>query len=574
MPKEHTSWSRRLRWVLPFICAMLPIVILSQYASRIATQSVRDLIDVQNNSVTSNLSHILNQEFQKIFALAGALANVPGTIAALEEKDPFVLFNRLKTIVVAFPQVSHAFVVDTQGKLLGIYPPDQEQMNSSIATSDWFKSLKQHEKPVVSGMYRDPRSNRDHAESFLVVIATPIKAADESMLGALVLEYKASRFSQWLENIEVPQGGELFLVDHTGTLLARQGSPMESELYREYAAVPAVQEALQGKFITETYIDPLRGRTMIGTFLPVAVGRSYWVVIAHRPADEALSEIRRIRLNIGIAGGALTLVTFLLVVSLARMSAKNLRLNSQLEHKNQMLQDFTSLVSHQLRAPVTSMGWTLEIILDGDCGELPPDARKELISLQAVNRQNRALIDDILNISRLDRGVIVADVKPVKLSDIAERALRDYRTAIEQRGLKLSTEGFEQCITVSADKEKMAEAVTNAISNAIKHTQHGGITLRLRGTDEFGYIEVIDTGEGMPKDVLERLFTRDQIRKSNTSSESSSGLGLYIAQQFMRIQGGDIVVTSTVGQGSTFTYSIPKAKDTEGSTQPPPSAEG
>ena len=103
----------------------------------------------------------------------------------------------------------------------------------------------------------------------------------------------------------------------------------------------------------------------------------------------------------------------------------------------------------------------------------------------------------------------------------------------------------------------MAEAVTNAISNAIKHTKEGGLTISLRKDDAFGYIDVTDTGEGMTDDILRSLFNRAGVKSSNTDSASSTGLGLFIARNFMQLQGGDITVTSKPGKGSTFAYKIP-----------------
>ena len=110
-----------------------------------------------------------------------------------------------------------------------------------------------------------------------------------------------------------------------------------------------------------------------------------------------------------------------------------------------------------------------------------------------------------------------------------------------------------------ADKDKAVEAVANAISNSIKHTKKGGITLKLFKDGTKGYIEVIDTGEGMPEEILKNLFTRDGIRGSNTDSSKSTGLGLYITKKFMELQGGDVWATSEPGKGSVFHYALPLA---------------
>ena len=226
----------------------------------------------------------------------------------------------------------------------------------------------------------------------------------------------------------------------------------------------------------------------------------------------------------------------------------------------QMKDDFISFVSHQLKAPVTAMRWTLENISDGDYGPVPEAIKEPLESLRGVNAQNFQLINDILNASRIDRGVIAVETKPVKMKDVIDRALRDYRPAIEKAGLTLTIILGNDDLTVEVDLEKMAEAVTNSLSNAIKHTKTGGLTVRNYRDGDFGCIDVSDTGEGMPQAIIDKLFTRTGVLGTNTVAEKSAGLGLYIAKHFMELQGGDIRVTSTLGKGTTFTYRVPLAK--------------
>lgn len=313
------------------------------------------------------------------------------------------------------------------------------------------------------------------------------------------------------------------------------------------------------RFLQQEYVDPLMGIRMVAVMQSVAVGPSRWIVVAQQPVTEAYAVLHSVRLRISLAGAVLTFVTVLTVLALASAERKNEKLNAALEARNSTLQDITSFVSHQLRAPITAMRWTIESMLDGDNGPITPDLKTALVQLQDVAIQNGNLINDILNVSRIDRGVIDVAVAPVALNEIAERALRDYRVALEKAGLSLTLEGMESMVMVLADKDKMAEAVTNAISNAINHTKQGGVTIRLRSDASMGYIDVADTGEGMPPDIMEKLFNRAGVKGSNTDSSASTGLGLYIARNFMRLQKGDISVTSTPGKGSTFAYSVPLA---------------
>jgi signal transduction histidine kinase len=290
------------------------------------------------------------------------------------------------------------------------------------------------------------------------------------------------------------------------------------------------------------------------------MGEKMWVVVAQQPKADAFALLDEVKTNLSIAGGILTFFTLVMVTALARMGGRVVRLNQELGMKNQALKDFTSIVSHQLKAPITAMRWNLEMILEGDYGKISPDLREIIEDLHEVNISNYHLVMEILNASRLDRGVVEVSLSPIPLVEVAQRAVRDYIEAANRAGLFLVVEGGEG-IFVMTDIEKTAESITNAISNAIKYTKKGSISVVLSQKDEMGVIAVSDTGEGMAPEMLENLFTRTSIKKDNTDAESSSGLGLFIAKNFMQMQGGDIEVVSKLGKGTTFIYSLPLASE-------------
>lgn len=489
-------------------------------------------------------------------SLGHAIASVPGTIAAVEERNEVALATRLKAIVLAYPQIDRVFVATPEGTVWSDYPPAPGAYGKEQADAEWQRGVSAEWNPSISGVYVRP-----YGEPLPVVaIASPIRSESGAILGSLVFEYRTELIWRWLQNIRLGPSGHLLVVDHAGNLLAHpRVSPREATLSRAYSAVSEIHAAAQGVVLSARYEDPLTREEMVATFQPLQIGDHTWVVIAQQPVAEAYALLARVRFNIVLASIVLTIFTLAMVVALARSTAHNEHLNRALAAKNQTLQDITSFVSHQLRAPVTAMRWTIESILDGDYGEVREEMKEPLSQLHGVAIENGNLINDILNVSRIDRGVIEVDVQPVALSEIAERALRDYRPALERAGLTLTLEGMNRSIVVQADKEKMAEAVTNAISNAIKHTKKGGVTLSLRSDERFGFIDVSDTGEGMTPEIMDRLFSRTGIAGSNTDSAQSTGLGLYIARNFMQLMHGDITVASTPGKGSTFTYSAPLA---------------
>ncbi len=554
---ESTTHKRRtLLWSLPFAAAFLPIVLLSVYAYQVAADSVHELIEAEHATAVANLAQSMTKDINESVSLAHAIASIPITVQAVQERNSYTISSRLKAVVVAYPSIDHAYITDSDGRLWSEFPSASGSYGTSLADRDWYRFVREYAKPYVGGV---SLRTDVYSQKPVIEIGVPIRSATGAFLGGLVFEYHAEQITKWLQSAKIAHGGHLYVVDHRGMLVAHPTYALERTLYAEYGNVAAIQTALSGTTLTSEYDDPLSGVRMIATFLPVVIGRNTWVVVAEQPADLAYGELRTVRRNITLAGASLSLVTLLLIFALARTSAKNLRLNRDLESKNTTLRDITSFVSHQLRAPVTAMRWTLESLLDGDSGALSDGVRMEVQGLYKVVIQNGALINDILNISRMDRGVIEVKLSPVPLADIAERAIRDYVTPAQKAGLQLRIERGDAQIAVLADSDKLAEAVSNAVSNAIKHTKTGGITLTLHSDERFGYIDVTDTGEGMPSEMLAHLFDRTGIKGSNTNSAESSGLGLFIARQFTQLMGGDVTVSATVGKGSTFTYSVPLA---------------
>ncbi len=675
-PRASTlSRTTHIVWALPFLLAFFPIVLLSVYAERIASGSVSHLVETQNISITENLSRLLVQEIGRTTMLADAVASLPATAAAIRERDDFSLANRLKAIIVTVPEIERAYVTDVRGAVMGGYPLESAQPGQKEARDPWYEEILDRPRTTVSSAYIPPKS----LGQLVVGIASPVVETG-ALRGYLVFEYRARDIARWLANIELPTGGSLFVVDHSGRLVADSAHDATRSLIEEYADVAEIRAAIDGQYQTVEYDDPIQKERMIATFLPVTVGHNNWVIVAQRPVDIAFAELRQVRLKIAVAGAALTLVTLAMVIALARFSARNIRLNRELAVRNQSLRevasivessndaivgtrldgtihswnsaaqamygytaeeaighdvmvmlipeekraerdevlqrvrqgestqnyetvrmkkngeaipvsitvspvknaagdivgfssidrditerkkieqmknDFVSFVSHQLKAPITAMKWILESIMDGDDGEVPERMKGSIQQMQDSANQCSNLISDILNASRIERGVIAVDLKPVALADLVERSVKDYRVSCEKAGLNLVLVGIDQPITVMIDKEKCAEAVSNSISNAIKHTPKGGtITVTMYSEGAYGVIDVSDNGEGMPKDILEKLFTRTGIVGAGARPDRSSGLGLYIAKNFMEMQKGDVNVTSEVGKGTTFKYRV------------------
>ena len=228
----------------------------------------------------------------------------------------------------------------------------------------------------------------------------------------------------------------------------------------------------------------------------------------------------------------------------------------------QMKTDFVALVSHQLKTPVAIVKGYVDNMLLGLAGKLTSKQREYLNDMRDISTKNYHLVSDLLNVSRIERGVISVDISSFSLTEIIELAVSDYRSIIKHKGLSLNIEHSTDEIMVSADRDKMVEALSNVVNNAIKFTDQGMISVSARTSNGFGVVEIADTGKGMSPELMSRLFTKDQVLSGSPTPEGSSGLGLYIAKEFMQLQHGDISATTSEGSGSSFVFHVPLADQT------------
>ena len=231
---------------------------------------------------------------------------------------------------------------------------------------------------------------------------------------------------------------------------------------------------------------------------------------------------------------------------------------SERKKVEQMKTDFVAFISHQLRTPTAGLMGYIDNMLDGITGELNSKQAEYLGEMRDVCARNNRLIADLLNISRLERGVLAVSIKPVSLGEVVDTAVKEHRKSIADKGLTLNVRGADRAVTVLADIDKLVEVLKNVIHNAYKFTKEGSINIEISSTGKEGIIKIRDSGIGMSEENVKDLFKKERVFGGAISTGGGAGLGLYIAKGFMKLQGGDIIVESTAGKGSTFTISIPR----------------
>jgi len=226
---------------------------------------------------------------------------------------------------------------------------------------------------------------------------------------------------------------------------------------------------------------------------------------------------------------------------------------------DRMKTEFVSLVSHELRTPLTSIKGFADLILDGDAGDISGEQREYLDIIKQNADRLVALINELLDISRIESGRIRLNRQPLALTPVIESVADSLRHQIQQRKQSLVVQVDPDLPVILADRDRVTQVITNFLSNAHKYTPEGGaIRIAAEPENRFVRVSVSDTGIGISPDDQKKLFTKFyRVDSSLTRSIGGTGLGLAIAKSIVELHGGSVSVTSQLGVGSTFSFTLP-----------------
>ncbi len=227
----------------------------------------------------------------------------------------------------------------------------------------------------------------------------------------------------------------------------------------------------------------------------------------------------------------------------------------------QIKDEFVSVVSHELRTPLTSIHGSLKLLATGQLGQLSAQGEGLLqIALKNTERLTR-LINDVLDLERIDLGKISMSIQVCNAGELLLQAAQSVQSMADERQISLSTTPADMAIR--ADSDHILQTLINLLSNAIKFSPSGS-TIRLTATQREHDVlfQVSDQGRGIPPDKLESIFERfHQVDASDSRKRGGTGLGLSICQKIVQGHGGHIWVESTLGEGSTFYFTLPMASE-------------
>jgi PAS domain S-box-containing protein len=401
----------------------------------------------------------------------------------------------------------------------------------------------------VIGQRRTLTGERRDGETFpLEMVVTDARLDGERVLIAIGQDVgERERAAAELRGSEQRFRG---IFDHAGVGIAfsafEDGVPRVVDVNAAFSDMVGYPlEELRGDdFSLITHPDDIAGLAEMG--LQVAAGENHLG-----------RELRCLRKDGSLVWGSLTLSVLRDekgAPSFAVGMLKDITERKEVEH---VKDEFVSVVGHELRTPLTSIRGSLGLLAGGVMGELPAEASGMLATAISSTDRLVRLVNDILDIERMDSGRAEIEVAPVRASELVESSIQAVEGLATEADIALRAEVEDAFVTCDADK--IVQVLTNLLGNAIKFSPIGGtVDVTFAGVGQDALFSVTDSGRGIPPSQIESIFGRfNQVDASDAREKGGTGLGLAIAERIVEQHGGRIWAESTEGEGSTLRFTLP-----------------
>jgi signal transduction histidine kinase len=291
-------------------------------------------------------------------------------------------------------------------------------------------------------------------------------------------------------------------------------------------------------------------RSMLGVPM-MRDGRLFGVIALARDRVEAFSD-KQVELVQVFADQAVIAIENVRLINEIRDKSRQLEIASQ--HKSQFLAN----MSHELRTPLNAILGYTEMMVDGLYGNVGERAQGVLERVQSNGRHLLGLINDVLDLSKIEAGQLVLAMEHYSVVDMVSTALSATESLARAKGLELRSSVAPDLPMGIGDARRLAQVLLNLVGNAIKFTDQGGVEIHAARAGDRFEIAVVDTGAGIAPADQKRIFDEfQQVDNTSTRRKGGTGLGLSISRRIVELHGGRITVESELGKGSTFTISLP-----------------
>jgi signal transduction histidine kinase len=247
-----------------------------------------------------------------------------------------------------------------------------------------------------------------------------------------------------------------------------------------------------------------------------------------------------------------------LATNVNRMNDELRRLYRELEATSQHKSDFLANMSHELRTPLNAIIGFSQVLREGMVGDVNTKQAEYLEDILSSGNHLLSLINDVLDLSKVEAGRVELQIAPFSLQDALERGVSMVREQATTEGVEVTLHKNGGLEVVSGDERRIRQVIFNLLSNAVKFTPQGGL-VEVTATQANGEmrVSVADSGPGIAGEDLERIFEEFQQTEAGAQQREGTGLGLALSKRFVEMHGGRIWCESEVGKGSTFAFTLP-----------------
>jgi len=247
-----------------------------------------------------------------------------------------------------------------------------------------------------------------------------------------------------------------------------------------------------------------------------------------------------------------------LATNVNRMNDELRRLYRELETTSQHKSDFLANMSHELRTPMNAIIGFSQVLREGLVGDVNEKQAEYLDDILSSGNHLLSLINDVLDLSKVEAGQVELQVAPFSLQDALERGVSMVREQAMTEGVQVNLHRNGSLDVVSGDERRIRQVIFNLLSNAVKFTPEGGqVDVNAARVDGEMRVSVADSGPGIAAEDLERIFEEFQQTEAGASQHEGTGLGLALSKRFVEMHGGRIWCESELGEGSTFEFTLP-----------------
>jgi len=232
---------------------------------------------------------------------------------------------------------------------------------------------------------------------------------------------------------------------------------------------------------------------------------------------------------------------------------------TRLKRFDELKNDLVATVAHEFRTPLTSLRMAIHLVAEEAVGPLTPKQAELLASARQDCERLQGIVDDLLDLSSIQSGRLELQVRPISAAELLSKAIASQEFSADQKDIHLETSIAADVDQLELDPDRVGLVLNNLISNAIRHTPEGGrVSIRVGRSGGSTRFEVTDSGEGIPPEYQKRVF--EKFFRVPGSASGGAGLGLSISREIVEAHGGEIGLESRPGYGSTFWFTLPRAR--------------